>query len=254
MDYLNSGFLVLLLIAVGSLCMKNLFGPYTQEKAKNLATKEDIEAITKRIESVKLEYSKLAEQIRGAVKVASDQVANMRDFQREAMLAFFDKALVLLFDKLQTRFGEMPVDGGKSLWEYQQATNQLFTDLYLAYHRLLVFSEPGASYLQAGAGLLMDSFLIANSFRAKFGAVKKALLQEDGAHGSNEPSNYRTAVEASNAAVRAFYDEIGPIRDKAMVSLSAYIKALNDYLRKEYHAVLPDLVAQVQSGPPGARS
>ncbi|WP_339520461.1 hypothetical protein [Pseudomonas proteolytica] len=55
---------VLLAAALGSLVallIKNYLPSYAREKGKNLATKEDIEFITQKIESIKVEYSKQIE-------------------------------------------------------------------------------------------------------------------------------------------------------------------------------------------------
>ncbi len=55
---------ILLAAALGglvTLLIKNYLPSYAREKGKNLATKEDIECITQKIESIKVEYSKQIE-------------------------------------------------------------------------------------------------------------------------------------------------------------------------------------------------
>ena len=49
-----------ILLGLGSipLLIKSFLSPYLQEKGKNLATKEDIESITKKVENIKAEIEK----------------------------------------------------------------------------------------------------------------------------------------------------------------------------------------------------
>ncbi len=51
--------LVLIIILVGGLILRNFLPKYFEEKARNLATREDIEEITRRIETVKSEVSRM---------------------------------------------------------------------------------------------------------------------------------------------------------------------------------------------------
>ena len=47
--------------AIGVILLKYYIPSYLAEKGKNLATKEDVEAITRKVESVRHEYSTLVE-------------------------------------------------------------------------------------------------------------------------------------------------------------------------------------------------
>jgi len=50
-------FLVLAAVVIVGLLLKNYLPPYLTEKGKNLATKEDIEEITNKIERVRSDYA-----------------------------------------------------------------------------------------------------------------------------------------------------------------------------------------------------
>ena len=69
----------LVAVLVIGFLLRDFFPSYTKEKGKNLATKEDIQAITEKIESVKVEYAKSLEavktklQLEAAIKGAYQQ-------------------------------------------------------------------------------------------------------------------------------------------------------------------------------------
>lgn len=238
MEYVNFGLLVL----IAGFFVKNFLAPYSGEKAKNLATKEDIGSITDRIESVKTDYARGIEQLRSSLQIASNQAISVQDSHRDALLAFFDTALVLLFDKLQTRFGDMPYDSGKSLWEYQVATNKLFTDLYLGYHRLLVFSKPGAPYLHAAHALLTTTFSMAADFRSRISDLKRAIVEEELAHTAGDRTAYAAAADKTDKAGERFAAAIGPPRIQALAEFGTYMKALNEHLHADFAGPLPNLL------------
>lgn len=240
MEYVN--LVVLILIAIG-VFFRDYILSYAKKKGENLATKEDIAGITQQIETVTSDYKMNIEKLRASLQVVTSHVATVRDYQREAMIDFYDKALLLLLDKLQTNFGDFPYDDGKTLWDYQEATKSLFTGLYVSYHRLLLFSEPGSEYLHAAAELLTDVFLIGQSFRSKFSKLKSAILDEWIAHKSDDHAKYSSAVDKTNEAARTYNTEMGPLHQQAMDRFSNYVKALNRYLLKEYGATIPTFLS-----------
>lgn len=214
---------------------------YQAEKGKNLATKEDIQEITKLIEEVRREHAVELERVRGAITLSVGQAAMVRNAHREALLAFFDTALVLLFDKLQVNFGDMPYDDGKTMWEFEQSTGKLFKDLYLGYHRLLLFSEPGASYLSAAHELVAHTFAIADPFRRCLSKVRLGIIAESQALRDGE-EELRRAAAKTNAAVAEYSAEIGPARGKGLALFGNYMKELNKHLRDEFGVVVPNLL------------
>lgn len=63
--------LILAGISVATMIWKNYFAKYVSEKAKNLATKEDITDITRQIENVKSEYALILEKSKSEFQVKS---------------------------------------------------------------------------------------------------------------------------------------------------------------------------------------
>ena len=79
--------LTLLGVVVVALIGKNYFPKYVSEKAKNLATKEDIKEITDQIESVKSSYAHSLEKAKSEYKVKS---ALQQTFQTKCLEALID--------------------------------------------------------------------------------------------------------------------------------------------------------------------
>lgn len=59
----------LVVVIVLGYLLRDFFPSYSKEKGKNLATKEDIQAITEKIESVKAEYAKSLETVKTKLQI-----------------------------------------------------------------------------------------------------------------------------------------------------------------------------------------
>jgi hypothetical protein len=62
--FLSSGAACLLVMLVATRLLKSYLSSYVEEKGKNLATKEDVGAITREVERVRHDYSALLEQMK----------------------------------------------------------------------------------------------------------------------------------------------------------------------------------------------
>lgn len=92
MDKIIIGLQILILLGIGSLFLfRKFFVSYSSEKGKNLATKEDIDSITRKVEEVKAEYINRVEHLK--VELALHQKKND--------LLFGEK--IRVFKKLQSQ-------------------------------------------------------------------------------------------------------------------------------------------------------
>lgn len=71
-------FLVLAAVVIVGLLLKHYLPPYLTEKGKNLATKEDIEEITNKIERVRSQYASEIEKLKSELQNQSE-VLGRRD-------------------------------------------------------------------------------------------------------------------------------------------------------------------------------
>jgi hypothetical protein len=70
--------LVLIGFAIACWCVKSYIPAYLQEKAKNLATKEDIGAITQTVEAVKALHTQEIEQLKTSLQRESEALSKRR--------------------------------------------------------------------------------------------------------------------------------------------------------------------------------
>ncbi len=87
------GFIALVLLG------KSFLPKYFEEKAKNLATREDVAGITREIEKVKLEFSVENEQRRAQIGLVFGESQRLRARAIETLLAYADICIKLRFDK-----------------------------------------------------------------------------------------------------------------------------------------------------------
>lgn len=79
---------IIALLGIGFLAMvkKDYFPKYLQEKAKNLATKEDVEEITDKVESVKTDYAKVIEEIKSNNQLKLAEIEREKNIRKEVYL------------------------------------------------------------------------------------------------------------------------------------------------------------------------
>lgn len=88
MDIIITILQIIALFGIGFLAMfkKNYFPKYLQEKAKNLATKEDVEEITDKVESVKTDYAKVIEEIKSNNQLKLAEIEREKNIRKEVYL------------------------------------------------------------------------------------------------------------------------------------------------------------------------
>lgn len=88
MDYILLILQILSGIGIVFLAMfkTNYFPKYLEEKAKNTATKEDIQIITEQVESVKTDYAKVIEEIRSNNQLKLAEIEREKNIRKEVYL------------------------------------------------------------------------------------------------------------------------------------------------------------------------
>lgn len=68
------------------LLLKSFLPSYLSEKGKNLATKEDVESITDKVESVKTDYAKVLEELRANNQMKLSEIEREKNIKKEVYL------------------------------------------------------------------------------------------------------------------------------------------------------------------------
>lgn len=204
---------------VGGLVLRPYITSYAAEKGKNLATKEDVQGITAQIEKVKADIHLL-----GQLKTDYEQQ------RREWLLRFYDSAVELMYDRFAVNFGDIPFDGGRSLFEYQQNFRLNISQLLKAYQRIVIYFRH-EDMVRGHAEEVLNAALESRKVMSKkFGAIKTTSIEEELAFQSADKSRVAGAAAESDIANKAFWDEMRPVADEFQRALRAYLTAVNIYL------------------------
>ena len=215
-----------LMVAVGAgavyfgFLLRGYFGSYVSEKGRNLATKEDVARITTEIESVRASIQALA-------KLQTDYEQQ----RREWLLAFYDSSVEMLYEKLGARFGDMPIDQGQSLFQFQQSFGALVSSLVKRYQRIVLYFQHEHPLREQAEKTLNEALEAQTIFRRRFGSIKIAFLEEDAAQKSGSRKSVEAAVEATNLANKDYWDDIRPVVERFRSALNQYLVHLNQFLR-----------------------
>ena len=215
---------------------------YTAEKGKNLATKEDIGEITGIVEGVRSQHATELELVRGVLQHASQSQSSLAEIERSAIVDFFDECVELIFGKVQTNLGELPIDSGRSLFEYQTEVSDQLVMIIKKYHKLNLYLKPGNEAASAAAKFVTASIGFGAAFKKNFGGVKAALLEE-GLAVQNlsaqklgavrvDRSEYSAAVSATDDATKKYYTAIQPFTSVMSEAMRDLMVAGNKHLRE----------------------
>ena len=115
------------------------FKSYFQEKGKNLATLEDIEEITSKVESIKTDFIRETEKLKLDIQFTNQVKFSLKSEELKALLDFYEKYYLWLNILLDFYFGKYNEDNQGALKEAENIIND-------AYFRYLI-SETKAELL-----------------------------------------------------------------------------------------------------------
>jgi hypothetical protein len=203
---------------------------YFREKGKNLATKEDVEEITDKIEAVKNQYTVEIEKLKADLQLAIGSKNMLIEKRNEALIKFFEDTMVLYHEKLSRNPADLPMDMGKSLIKYQSSTEHLFTEIYSDYYRLLLY--PMDKQIQVAAGNLVNSIVeVRKIFTKHFSNVKIRLAEENLAWSEGKISNIEQIMKNTDIAGKNYHEQINPAIETLSKAFTEYLSALNNHFK-----------------------
>lgn len=211
---------VLIVLVIALFSGRYYLSGYSNEKGKNLATSEDIEKITQQVESVKSSIQTLAK-----LRIDYEQQ------RREWLLLFYDSGVEFLYEKIAVNFGEMPLDEGRSLFEFQKSFHVLVSSLVRGHQRIVLYFSQDHFLHKSATEVLMLAIKSRIVLNNRFGDVKAALLNEELALKSGDRERLEAAVQIANEANTRFWDEMRPVADEFQSSLGEYQRQLNMFLQ-----------------------
>lgn len=224
--------LIIQVILMTILVVRSFINSFATEKGKNLATKQDIQTITHKIEEAKIFYNTKLETVKTSLQINAYQQNKITEKSLDSLLAFYETSLVLIKDNLSRNFGDF---AGKNkpevLFEFQKSADDLFVTQNILYHKVVVFLGTEKEIIAKAIKIGEVSKEVRKIFKRHFGFIKMALIREDEALQISEEA-YRNAVENTNASTKAYFTEANPHLSELNTNLGSFIEVLIAYLNK----------------------
>ncbi|MBX7230217.1 MAG: hypothetical protein K1X48_11520 [Burkholderiaceae bacterium] len=198
---------------------------YVREKGKNAATKEDIGDITRVVEDIRAELTMLSS--------FSNQ---RRDKQELHLLAFHDVALKLLHERYAVNFADLPLDEGRSLFEFQTKFHENIVTLLREFQRVALFIPKERKLASCAQEMMKTAIASQAVFKKNYGQVKSTAINEALAYSSGDKASYRAAVEKANFANDKYWSEMRSHIEAFRASFEAFATELTAFLEKPHDA------------------
>ncbi len=206
------------------LIFKSFLPSYVKKKAENLATKEDIKNITEKIESV-----------RSKVEINTDAHKFYISERKSALLRFYDEISSFHYEIMAVNFGDFPMDGGQSLFDYQTSYYKAVAEILKSYQRLVIYL-PNDSVLLGQANAITNNVIESRKIlKDNFGSIKSTSIKEQHAHinfKTDGKEAYSLAVQESDVANSNYWALMRPLVESYREIYQHYLLNLNVYLKE----------------------
>lgn len=208
---------------------------YVTEKGKNLATKEDVEEITDKIESVKSKYGTEMEKLKSYIQIAVGNESMIQEKTNEALIQFFEDSLLLHDGKLTINIGSFPMDEGETLLEYWDSTGNLFIKIFADYYKLLMYLEETNPIIVTAKEIFNTYHEIHEIFKEDFFYIKLGLTSMNKAFLSKDTARFNEELVKNKETWEKYVKKIGPLNESVKSNLEQYVIHLNDYFKSICH-------------------
>jgi hypothetical protein len=169
--------------------------------------------------------------LKASIQTLSQLKTDYERQRRDWILAFYDSAVEMLYEKLSVNFGEMPYDDGRSLFEFQQSYGALLASMLKEYQRIVLYFEYNDPLRVSAEEVITAVLGTRRLFRERISKLKSALIEEGLALRAGNRQQMDEAVKKSNAAAKAYWDVMGPATEAFQSSLRTYLTNVNKFLR-----------------------
>lgn len=226
-------FAIIASIGLAYLIIRDYLNGYFREKGSNLATKQDIEEITGKIESVKIQYGIEMEKLKSYIQIGVKNESMIQEKTNDALIQFFEDSMFLHDAKMTINIGDLPIDHGESLNEYWDYTGSLFIKIFSDYYKLLIYIEDNHPLIQAAQKIYNDVLKLHEIFKEDFFDLKSGLISMYTAKLSDE--DFKKALIENKQIHDEYIKKIIPLNLSVKSNLDEYIKFLNMYLKNISH-------------------
>lgn len=204
------------------LLFKEYLFSYIKEKWKNLATQEDIEKITKKIEETK-----------SYINMIYKNIEFINDKENNTLLNIFDDLTILFNELFIVNFWDIywPKENYiEEMKKYEKDFYKIITSIIINYHHSLVYVKN--KELLSNLWDIYDILLkIRVAFKKNFSWVKISWYEEvsELSIESFDNQKYWEKVKNTNESVKKYYDEIDPLKKELFEKYNLYIVNLKTF-------------------------
>jgi uncharacterized membrane-anchored protein YhcB (DUF1043 family) len=206
------------------LLLKSFLPNYVKKKAENLATKEDIKNITEKIESVK-----------SKVEINTDAHKSYIGERKGALLKFYDEISSFHYELMAVNFGDFPMDGGQSLYEYQTNYYKAVAEILKSYQRLVIYLPNDSILLGQANAITVNVIESRKVLKSHFGSIKTTSIKEHQAYANVQADGkepYVIAVKEADVANSNYWGLMKPLAESYREIYQHYLSNLNVYLKE----------------------
>jgi uncharacterized membrane-anchored protein YhcB (DUF1043 family) len=206
------------------LLLKSFLPNYVKKKAENLATKEDIKNITEKIESVK-----------SKIDINTDAHKSYISERKTALLKFYDEISSFHYELMAVNFGDFPMDGGQSLYEYQTNYYKAVAEILKSYQRLVIYLPNDSALLGQANAITVNVIDSRKVLKSHFGSIKTTSIKEHQAYANVQADGKEPYVIAANEADIAnntYWGLMKPLAESYREVYQHYLSNLNVYLKE----------------------
>jgi uncharacterized membrane-anchored protein YhcB (DUF1043 family) len=206
------------------LLLKSFLPNYVKKKAENLATKEDIKNITEKIESVK-----------SKIDINTDAHKSYISERKTALLKFYDEISSFHYELMAVNFGDFPMDGGQSLYEYQTNYYKAVAEILKSYQRLVIYLPNDSALLGQANAITVNVIDSRKVLKSHFGSIKTTSIKEHQAYANVQADGKEPYVIAANEADivnNTYWGLMKPLAESYREVYQHYLSNLNVYLKE----------------------
>jgi hypothetical protein len=235
---------ILIIIFISHLFTRHYLSSYFNAKGHNLATKEDIEEITEKIEKIRIQYNSEVEKLKALLQITTANQTMINEKKNEVVIEFFNSNLNLLYGELNLSWGDIPPDRDREiLYEHMKSVDNIILKIYTDYYKLAIFFMDNEQILNTAWKLVNKAEQIRIIFKKHFTKRKIVFFDEGAAaklYFEKEITKevFHTYVEKTNLANTEYSKEMKPAREAMTSSFNEYLVTLSNYYKKLGHEIV----------------
>ncbi|WP_417392049.1 hypothetical protein [Gimesia sp.] len=225
--------IIVSVITLITFCIIYMLSSYAKKKGENLATKEDVESVTKKIESVKLEYQKELKAFERSVINKLELESKHFDSSVNDLLKFYDETTELQVKYLCDAFLwiYLPSHNIEALVETHSHFRNSLLEAMKAFQRLPLYFENNSEIMSLAKDIYLTLVKFERILNDHFGEILTCAIDS-----TNEDINKTNdeRVQDYLDANKAYSAATKPHLEKFAAAYGKFIWCVSEYLRPKF--------------------